>query len=43
MNKDKQKQPSERDILASEARKAMELMREALDLDAAMSDIWEDQ
>ena len=43
VSKESKKQPPEKDILASEARKAAELMREALDLDAAISDVWEDK
>jgi len=39
---EKKKAP-ERDILAKEARKAAEIMREALALDAAIRDIWEDE
>lgn len=43
MSKEQKKQPSEKDILASEARKAQELMKEALDLDEAITDVWEDK
>lgn len=43
VSKEQKKQPSEKDILASEARKAQELMKEALDLDEAITDVWEDK
>ena len=43
VSKEQKKQPSEKDVLASEARKAQEIMKETLDLDEAMSDVWEEK